>query len=106
MAYNPVYRKRMERKRAAACRRCAVMRSAKARRRREAVASWRDVGGFVSDGVLGAHEVRLLCREDYPALAVVVDGRARRPRSLRGVVRCLARMVWDGYGKSLNMEGL
>lgn len=81
-------RKKMLRERA--------MRGVAARERNRVVqvAAMRDVGGFVTDGCLGAHTVRLLA---YPGdelrLAVMVDGKHRQPRTLRGIVRCLAEMM-------------
>ena len=56
---------------------------------------WKNVCGFVTDGCLGTHTVRLLAYPgDTLAVAVTVDGKHRRARSLRGVVRCMAGMVW------------
>jgi hypothetical protein len=70
---------------------------ARARLRRERAEAWRDVGGFVTDGALGRHVVRLLAREGYgPRLAVTVDGEHRDARTLRGVVRRMGIMVWGG----------
>ena len=60
----------------------------------ERSATWRDVGGFITDGVLGVHSVRLLACETYgERLAVTVDGQHRQARTLRGVVRCMAKMI-------------
>jgi len=98
VSYKPFYRKRLERKREKTRRQCAVMRSAKERKRRERACAWRDVGGFV--GVLGEHRVRLLARDDYPALAVTVDGECRQARTLRGVVRCMSAMIFQAQNKS------
>jgi hypothetical protein len=56
--------------------------------------SLRDVGGFTTDGVLGAHTVRLLAWPgDCNRLAVTVDGQHRQARTLRGLTRCMAAMV-------------
>ena len=53
-----------------------------------------DCGGIQTDGIMGNHTIRLLAYpEDTMAMAVVVDGQHRRPRTYRGVLRCLARMV-------------
>ena len=72
----------------------ANMRAAKNRKRLAVVAELRDVGGFVSDGVFGAHSIRCLARENEERwLFVSVDGVARRARTLNGVRRCLAAMV-------------
>jgi len=74
---------------------CAVMRAAKERKRLAEAEALRDVGGLVTDGVLGVHTVRLLA---YPgearAVAITVDGTHRRPRSLAGVKRVLADMLF------------
>lgn len=69
--------------------------AASARLRMEVTHEWRDVGGMTTDGVLGAHTVRLMACDEWSdgRLAVVVDGQHRRARTLRGVVRCMARMV-------------
>ena len=74
--------------------RCAAMRAAKERILLETAASMRDVGGFSTDGCLGTHTVRLLAYpDDSRHLAVVVDGKHRQARTLRGVVRCMTEMV-------------
>lgn len=56
---------------------------------------WRDVGGFATDGVFGAHTVRLMACDQWSddRLAVVVDGTHRQARTMRGVLRVLAGMV-------------
>jgi hypothetical protein len=67
---------------------------ARARKRQERVAEMSDVGGLVTDGCLGEHRIRLLAWPgEERRLAVVVDGRHRQARTLRGVVRCVAEMV-------------
>lgn len=70
--------------------------AAKARKRFLEALRWNDVGGFVTDGILRKHIVRLLAKDDEDRwLAVSVDGCAKRPRTMRGVIRCLAEMVWS-----------
>lgn len=68
--------------------------AAKARKRMEQAESMEAVGGIITWGCLGTHSIRLLA---YPgdefAMAVVVDGEHRRPRTYRGVLRCMAKMV-------------
>lgn len=55
----------------------------------------RDVGGCVTDGCLGDHTIRLLAWPDEDRhYAVTVDGEHRQARTLRGVVRVLAEMVY------------
>ena len=58
----------------------------------------RDVGGLVTDGCLGAHTVRLLAWPDGSHVAVTVDGQHRQARTLRGVVRVLASMIFGRVG--------
>jgi len=84
-------------------RKCANMRAAKERKRLAEAKAMRDVGGFVTDGCLGSHAVRLLAyTEDAPYLAIMVDGQARRPRTYRGIMRCMALMVAQiGSGRPL-----
>lgn len=74
--------------------RARLMAAAKRRKRIAEAESMRDVGGFVTDGCLGAHAVRLLAwPEDVRAVAVVVNGHHRRPRTFGGLVRCMAEML-------------
>lgn len=81
-------------------RKCAAMRAAKERNRLARSDSMRDVGGIATDGVLGAHSIRLLAYPgDENRLAVVADGKHREARTLRGVTRCIAEMVWRKTGK-------
>ena len=62
----------------------------------------RDVGGLITDGCMGAHSVRLLAWPDEARhLAVVVDGEHRQARTLRGVARIVAEMIF----KRANYEG-
>ena len=92
-----MYRKTLTNKRLQAKReRCARARAAKDRKRLETGGPWSDVGGIVTDGCLGRHTIRLLACDSYSdrLLAVTVDGRQRRPRTLRGVVRCLASLLF------------
>ena len=84
---------------------CAAMRKAKERKRMAAAESMRDVGGFTTDGCLGTHRVRLLAYPgDVAALAITVDGQHRRPRTLRGVVRCVAALVFRPVARSTGRE--
>jgi hypothetical protein len=85
-----ITRKNYERKVA----KCAAMRAAKNRLRMERTSAMRDVGGFVTDGCLGAHTVRLLAWADGSHVAVRVDGKDRQARTLRGVVRILAGVIF------------
>jgi hypothetical protein len=68
----------------------------------QSTAEWQDVGGFVTDGCLGEHTVRLLFSPDYDErmLAITVDGEHRRPRTLRGVEKCITKMVVKGHRKN------
>lgn len=68
---------------------------AKKRLRVERFEAWWDVGGFVTDGVLGVHRVRLMESDSFGRrLAVCVDGVQRDARTLRGVARCMGEMVF------------
>lgn len=101
MATNPIGRK--------ARRRSDIQREksrkgveARARLRIERAKAWKDVGGFVTDGVLGCHRVRLLVCEGYSdhRLAITVDGEHRNARTLRGVGRRMALMLFGAlYGR-------
>ena len=54
-----------------------------------------DVGGFTTDGILGKHSIRFLSYGDgEPRYAITVDGEHRRARTERGILRCLARMIY------------
>jgi hypothetical protein len=67
---------------------------AKARKRMAEGEAMTDVGGLVTDGCLGKHSIRLLAWPgEARSVAVVCDGQHRRPRSLRGVQRCIAMML-------------
>ena len=70
---------------------------ARRRKRMEFGATLRDVGGITTDGIFGAHSIRLLSYGDgEPHYAITVDGEHRQARTERGVLRLLAGMV---YGK-------
>lgn len=68
--------------------------AAKARKRIERTESMRDVGGFTTDGILGAHTIRFLSYGDGELhYAVTVDGQHRQARTYRGILRLIAKMV-------------
>ena len=68
--------------------------AARQRKRAADEAAMVDCGGLTTDGCLGRHSVRLLAWPgDVRRVAVVVDGQHRRPRTMRGVQRCIAAMV-------------
>ena len=74
---------------------------AKRRKRIEQAAQMIDVGGFTTDGILRKHSVRLLAYPDGGRLyAITVDGEHMKPETLRGTVRCLARMVFGRLVKA------
>jgi len=75
--------------------------------RLERAVGLRDVGGVSMDGCLGVHSVRLLAwPDDSGRLAVVVDGKHRKARTVRGVLRCLAMMIVGGMvGKERAARG-
>ena len=77
-------------------RKCAAMRAAKARKRIERGSTLFDVGGFATDGIFGRHAIRVLSYGDGGNhYAITVDGEHRQARTERGVLRCLARMVYQ-----------
>jgi len=69
--------------------------SARRRKRMEFSSTMLDVGGITTDGLLGAHSIRLLSYGDGGNhYAITVDGEHRQARTERGIIRCLARMVY------------
>ena len=76
-------------------RKCANMRAAKARKRMEQGSTMLDVGGITTDGLFGAHSIRLLSYGyGEPRYAITVDGEHRQARTERGILRCLAKMIY------------
>lgn len=89
---SPSYWKRLKQKRIERSRKGV---EAKERKRRIEAAQWHDVGGFVTDGILGKHNIRLLAKDDEDRwMAIEVDGIAKRPRTMAGIKRCMAEMLW------------
>ena len=87
--------KRLEAKR----KRCVEMRAAKERKRMERVSAMTDVGGITTDGILGKHFIRILSYGDGGRhYAITVDGEHRTARTERGILRCLARMLFVKIG--------
>ncbi len=75
-----------------------AMKGVEARRKKrmEFCSTQHDVGGFKTDGLLGEHVVRILSYGDGGRhYAITVDNEHRQARTERGIVRCLARMVWS-----------
>jgi len=69
--------------------------AAKARKRMERTSAMRDVGGIATDGILGSHSIRLLSYGDgEPHYAITVDGEHRQARTERGILRCVAQMIF------------
>ena len=91
-----MYRKSIRTKRLEAKRkRCAAMRAAKDRIRMDRTAGMTDVGGIATDGLFGAHSIRLLSYGDGETrYAITVDGEHRQARTERGILRCLAKMIY------------
>ena len=69
---------------------------AKASKRISESESLIECGGCLTWGSLGHHDIRLLAYPDGGSVAVVVDGQHKRPRTLRGVWKCLAKMMAKG----------
>ena len=91
-----MYRKSIRTKRLEAKRkRCATKRAAKERKRMERVNAMTDVGGITTDGILGAHSIRILSYGDEGRhYAITVDGEHRQARTERGILRCMAAMIF------------
>ena len=71
------------------------MRAAKERKRMERVNAMTDVGGIRTDGILGKHFIRILSYGDEGRYyAITVDGEHRTARTERGILRCLAKMLF------------
>ena len=69
--------------------------AAKARKRMERVSAMTDVGGITTDGILGSHSIRLLSYGDGGRhYAITVDGEHRQARTERGILRCVAQMIF------------
>jgi hypothetical protein len=80
--------------------RCAAMRAAKERKRMEFGATLHDVGGITTDGLFGAHSIRLLSYGDgEPHYAITVDGEHRTARTERGIIRVIAKMIYRKVSK-------
>jgi hypothetical protein len=68
---------------------------ARHRKRMEFGATLHDVGGITTDGLFGAHSIRLLSYGDEdPHYAITVDGEHRTARTERGILRLIAEMVY------------
>ena len=91
-----MYRKSFRTKRLEAKRkRCVEMRAAKERKRMERVSAMTDVGGITTDGILGKHFIRILSYGDGGRhYAITVDGEHRQARTERGILRCVAQMIF------------
>lgn len=82
----------LERKR----RRCASMRAAKERKRLAFGSTLHDCGGIATDGIFGAHRIRILSYGDGGNYyAITVDGEHRVARTERGILRVLAKMIYQ-----------
>jgi hypothetical protein len=84
-----ISRKNYERKVA----KCAAMRAAKERKRQEESQALQPSGWIRTGGCLGEHFVELMAYPDGKHVAVIVDGQHRQPRTMRGIARCIARMI-------------
>jgi hypothetical protein len=69
--------------------------AAKERKRMERTLAMLDVGGITTDGIFGAHKIRLLSYGDGELhYAITVDGEHRTARTERGILRLIAEMVY------------
>lgn len=67
---------------------------ARRRKRMEFGSTMLDIGGITTDGLFGAHSIRLLSYGDgEPHYAITVDGEHRQARTERGIIRCIAKMI-------------
>jgi hypothetical protein len=54
-----------------------------------------DVGGIRTDGILGEHFIRILSYGDGGRrYAITVDGEHRQAQTDRGILRCVAQMIF------------
>ena len=61
----------------------------------ERVSVMTDVGGITTDGILGKHFIRILSYGDEGRhYAITVDGEHRQARTERGILRCVAQMIF------------
>lgn len=78
-------------------RRMATMRAAKERKRMSESCDTEHVGTVIIDGPLfnGRHVIKRLYRCGYSDTQIIIDidGKQRRPRSYRGVLRLLANAI-------------
>jgi hypothetical protein len=84
-----ITRKNYERKVA----RCASMRAAKERKRLEQAVELAPSGWIRTGGCLGKHFVELQAYPDGKHLAVIVDGKHRQARTIRGIGKCISAMI-------------
>ena len=69
--------------------------AAKERKRMDRVSAMTDVGGIRTDGILGKHTIRILSYGDEGRhYAITVDGEHRQARTERGILRCMATMIF------------
>lgn len=62
--------------------------------RMERTSGMTDVGVITTDGLFGAHTIRILSYGDAePHYAITVDGEHRQARTERWILRLIARMV-------------
>lgn len=69
--------------------------AAKERKRMEFGSTLHDCGGFTTDGIFGSHSIRVLSYGDgVRHYAITVDGEHRQARTERGILRCVAQMIF------------
>lgn len=74
---------------------CAAMREAKARKRRETAATDIEVGTIIFNGPMfnGRHIMTLFARAGEPHLFPTVDSKPFRPVTIRGLRRMIAKRI-------------
>ena len=96
---SPNYRKRRQAKLLERSRKGVEARERKRMERDNALV---EIGQIVTNGCLGSHCITLMAWPDESrAIAVFVNGKHRIPRTLLGVLRCLAQMI---AGRFENMQ--
>ena len=81
-------------------------RAAKDRKRMASPVILSEVAGLHTYGSLGVHHVQVMHNdEDTAQLLIVVDHILRKPRTFRGVIRCISEMVWNAGKKTGTKKG-
>lgn len=65
------------------------------------------VGTITTTGCLGSHTIELLAGDNYSEthVAIRVDGEPRKPRTMRGVHKCISQMIFKTQKKGKCTNG-